>query len=409
MSESIYVDLDTPGGVLNVGTAFISVRRRTASTMFTYSNAYMAMPGAYALDPGLPLESGAHHIQGLPGAFADSAPDRWGRRMIAKRFRQKARDAARTVSEPTDRDYLLEVSDLTRQGALRFRKDTGPHLHPEALVPKLVALPALLNAARMIDSEDDPRQALKILLDAGTGSLGGARPKASVMDGEKLSIAKFPHQTDEWNVIAWEAATLHMAKVAKVQVPGFRLEHVGSAPVLLLNRFDRLKTARIGYISGMTMLQENDGSNSDYLDLLDVIEESSNNATADREELFRRVAFNLMVNNSDDHMRNHGFLRGKAGWRLSPAFDVNPNPDVSIAHQTSVGGVECRDDASEALMDAAGYFLASPKQRDFVVSQIHEAVKVWRSVALAQGIAERELGRFADVFDHRPRGFHTLI
>jgi serine/threonine-protein kinase HipA len=408
MSEAIHVDLDLPDGALNVGTAFISVRRRTASTTFTYSSAYLARPGAYALDPGLPLESGAHHVQGLPGAFADSAPDRWGRRIIAKRFRQLAREAERTVSEPTERDYLLEVSDLTRQGALRFRRDTGPHLHPETRVPKLVALPALLNAAHAIDSDKDPTDALKILLDAGTGSLGGARPKASVMDGDKLAIAKFPHQSDEWSVIAWEAATLQMAKAAKVHVPDFRLERVGSSPVLLLDRFDRQGNTRFGYVSGMTMLQENDGSNSDYLDLLDVIAESSNDAKADREELFRRVAFNLMVNNTDDHMRNHGFLRGKAGWRLSPAFDVNPNPDVAAAHQTSFGGADIRDDASGALMEAAGYFLSSPKQRDLVVGEILVAVKGWRKAALANGVEERDLNRFAEVFEYRPLGFRHL-
>ena len=408
MNEAIHVDLDLPDGAMNVGTAYIGVRRRAASTTFTYSNAYLAMPGAYALDPGLPLESGAHHVQGLPGAFADSAPDRWGRRIIAKRFRQLAREAERTLSEPTERDYLLEVSDLTRQGALRFRREAGPHLHPETRVPKLVALPALLNAAQAIDSDDEPTEALKVLLDAGTGSLGGARPKASIMDGDKLGIAKFPHQSDEWSVIAWEAATLLMAKAAKVHVPEYRIEYVGSAPVLLLDRFDRQGKSRIGYVSGMTMLQETDGSNSDYLDLLDVIAENSNEAKADREELFRRAAFNLMVNNSDDHMRNHGFLRGKAGWRLSPAFDVNPNPDIAAAHQTSIGGADNRDDASEALMEAAGYCLSSPKRRDVVVQEILGAIKQWRIAALAHGVEERDLNRFADVFERLPSGFSDL-
>ncbi|OIH82209.1 hypothetical protein BLJ79_19960 [Arthrobacter sp. UCD-GKA] len=368
----------------------------------------MARPGAHALDPGLPLESGAHHVQGLPGAFADSTPDRWGRRIIAKRFQQLAREAERTVGEPTECDYLLEVPDLTRQGSLRFRRDTGPYLYPETRVPKLVALPALLNAAQVIVSDQDPAEALKILLDAGTGSLGGARPKASVRDGEKLAIAKFPHQSDEWSVIAWESATLQMAKTAKIHVPGFRLEHVGSAPVLLLDRFDRQGNTRFGYVSGMTMLQESDGSNNDYLDLLDVIAETSNDAKADREELFRRIAFNVMVNNSDDHMRNHEFLRGKAGWRLSPAFDVNPNPDVAAARQTSIGGADSRDDASEALMEVAGYFVSTLKQRDLVIGETFEAVKRWRAVALANGIEERDLSRFADVFDRCPLGFRKV-
>ena len=165
MSEVIHVDVYLPGGVQNVGTAYISVRRRMASTTFTYSSDYLSSPGAYAIDPGLPLASGAHHVQGLPGAFADSAPDRWGRCMNAKRFRQLAREAERTVSEPTERDFLLEVADLTRQGALRFRLGEGPYLHPDTQIPKLIALPALLNAANTIESDGDPTAALKILLD----------------------------------------------------------------------------------------------------------------------------------------------------------------------------------------------------------------------------------------------------
>lgn len=154
--------------------------------------------------------------------------------------------------------------------------------------------------------------------------------------GDKLAIAKFPRQSDQWSVIAWQAATLQLGQAAKVHVPASRLEYVGPEPVLLLDGFDREGSARLGYVSGMTILEEGDGSSSDYLDLLEAIEDVSNEAKADRTELFRRVAFNLMVNNCDDHMRNHGFLRGKSGWRLSPAFDVNPHPDVDAPRQTSL-------------------------------------------------------------------------
>ncbi len=257
-------------------------------------------------------------------------------------------------------------------------------------------------AAQDVESHPDDLQALKKLLDAGTGSLGGARPKASVQDGSRLAIAKFPHQGDDWSVIAWEAATLRLAEAAGITVPRHQFLRLSTTdPVLVLDRFDRRREARIAYASAMTMLQQRDGSHADYLDLLDVIDEHSENPTRDREELFRRIAFNIAVNNTDDHLRNHGFLRGRSGWALSPAFDVNPNPDIAAGRKTAVDGASTKEEAMVALRKNAGYFLPLARQLP-VLSQLVRAMSGWREAAAACGISTSEQGLFAPLFRNLP-------
>ncbi|MGA8790208.1 MAG: type II toxin-antitoxin system HipA family toxin [Paenarthrobacter sp.] len=403
MTEPIDVDLHTSSGCVYVGRAYVSARRGVTSTNFTYDASFRALPESYAIDPALPVLRGAHSIKGLPGSFADASPDRWGRHIVAKRMQAEARQQGKNPGTLTDRDFLLGVSDLTRQGALRFRVGDGPHLSDGTDVPKLVQLPELRRAAQEVEADPGNLGALKRLLAAGTGSLGGARPKASVQDGARLAIAKFSHQGDLWKVIAWEAASLEMARRAGIDTPDHHLEHLNSSdPVLVLDRFDRVEQQRIGYVSAMTMLQEQDGARGDYLDLLDVIDENSEDATADREQLFRRIVFNIVVNNTDDHLRNHGFLRRRAGWRLSPAFDVNPNPDVDGEHATSIDGATKRDDAMKALLTAAEYFVESGK-RDEILSAVFESVMGWRDVARACRIPAAEIELFSPVFGTMPR------
>lgn len=404
MSEPIEVDLETSTGTVHVGRAFIAAKRGVVTTNFTYALDYLALAGSYPIDPALPLTNGSHAVKGLPGAFDDASPDRWGRHIITKRIQAEARQLGRNAGTLTARDFLLGVSDRTRQGALRFRVGDGPHLSDGTDVPKLVQLPELRQAAQDVEDHPDNLGALKRLLDAGTGSLGGARPKASVQDGGQLAIAKFGHQGDQWAVIAWEAAVLQMAATAGITVPQHQLMHLGRTDqVLVLDRFDRLGERRIGYASAMTMLQQSDGAHGDYLDLLDVIDENSEEPSADREELFRRIAFNIAVNNTDDHLRNHGFVRARRGWRFSPAFDVNPNPDMRAERSTAVDGATTRDDAMEALLDAAEYFVP-PKQRDRILALVAQALATWRVVAQACRIPPADAELFAPLLDNLPRG-----
>jgi serine/threonine-protein kinase HipA len=179
---------------------------------------------------------------------------------------------------------------------------------------------------------------MKYLLEVGSASLGGARPKASIIDDDKLYIAKFPHQHDTHDVIGLEYKTLQLAQKLGLSVPHFFRERVGRHNVLCLERFDRKGAERIGYISAMTLLGLQDGDQADYADIIRGIRNVSEQPKADLEELFRRIVFSVAVNNTDDHLRNHGFLHGKAGWHLSPIFDVNPNPEKNVARATSIFG-----------------------------------------------------------------------
>jgi serine/threonine-protein kinase HipA len=402
MTEPIEVDLQMSTGVVYVGRAYVSARRGVTSTNFTYDADFLARPDSYTIDPALPITRGNHSVRGLPGSFADASPDRWGRHIVAKQLQAEARHAGKNPGTLTDRDFLLGVSDLTRQGALRFRVGGGPHLSDGTDVPKLVQLPELRQAAHEVEEDPGNLAALKRLLDAGTGGLGGARPKASVQDGERLAIAKFSHQGDQWTVIAWEAATLELAKAAGIETPESQLEHLRSSdPVLILDRFDRVGQRRIGYVSAMTMLQEQDGAHGDYLDLLDVIDENSEDPTADREQLFRRIAFNIVVNNTDDHLRNHGFLRGRNGWRLSPAFDVNPNPDINGEHATSIDGATKRDDSMKALLGVSEYFVETTK-RDEILNAVFQSVSGWRTAASTCHIPAAEIELFSPALNTMP-------
>ncbi|MDY7089393.1 MAG: HipA domain-containing protein, partial [Actinomycetota bacterium] len=242
-----YVEIT--GRTVAVGDAHFNFRRGRLTATFSYDRDYLSLPGAYAIDPALGLSTGAWPLpQGLAGAFSDAAPDRWGRTLIAKRIRAQAALDGRIPPALDDRDYLLGVSDETRQGALRFKTDPDDVFqHPSPDVPKLIALPSLLHAANAVTREGpDNLDAIKTLLDAGTGSLGGARPKASVRDDERLMIAKFPHHSDEWSVIAWEKTALDLAEVAGIPVPGRQLVGIDGSPVLLLDRFDREGQRRVG-------------------------------------------------------------------------------------------------------------------------------------------------------------------
>jgi serine/threonine-protein kinase HipA len=403
VSEPIEVDLELESGAVHVGRAFIAAKRGVVTTNFTYALDYLALPTSYPIDPRLPLSGGNHAVKGLPGAFDDASPDRWGRHIITKRLQAEARQLGRNTGTFTAPDFLLGVSDRTRQGALRFRVGNGPYLSDGTDVPKLVQLPELRQAALDIENDPGNLSALKKLLDAGTGSLGGARPKASIQDGGRLAIAKFGHQGDHWAVIAWEAALLRMAKVAGINVPQHQLVQLGGTDsVLVLDRFDRDGERRIGYLSAMTMLEQSDGAHGDYLDLLDVIDENSEEPKADRHELFRRIAFNIAVNNTDDHLRNHGFLRGRSGWRFSPAFDVNPNPDMAAKRSTAVDGATTRDDAMAALLDSADYFV-KPHQRDAILASVLKALGAWREAAGACRIPRTDLELFAPLFDNPPQ------
>lgn len=389
-----------------VGTARFSLRRGMVSTTFSYADSYLEDAAPYAIDPALPLRSGPQHCEGLLGAFRDSAPDRWGRHLVERDHRAAAAADNRAPRQLDEVDYLIGVFDMTREGSLRFREPGGPYLAERAAIPPLVELPRLLHASREVALGEAGRAEVKALLNAGSGSLGGARPKASVCDGDRLLLAKFSHPSDEWNVMAWEKTALDMAAAAGIAVPAAQLVRIGDEWVLLLERFDRAgslaRGVRIPFMSGMTALGSADGDARDYAELAEVVAELASEPATQLQDLFARVTFSVAIANTDDHLRNWGFLRQQKGWEMAPLFDVNPNPEEGAFRVTSIAG-ERGDREERGLRDLAAYAGLSEDAAREVVGRVLASTMLWKDVARKNGCPEREIKLFAPMFARKAR------
>lgn len=389
----------------HAGTLYAHRRRGTESATFTYAGGYLASSGAYALDPELPLMGGARQTRvGRPlfGALTDCAPDRWGRTLLTRREAALARAERRTTRTLGEIDYLLGVRDDLRQGALRLRVDDGPFLADhDTGVPALTDLPALLDLAARAERDTADLSDLHRLVRAGS-SLGGARPKAHVRDvSGRLAIAKFPSaDRDTWNVMAWEKVALDLAHLAGIDVPSSRLLRLAGRSVLVLERFDRTAAGdRIGYVSAMTMLEASDGERRSYLEIAEVIENTSACATADLHELWRRLAFTVLVSNTDDHLRNHGFLHERGDvWRLSPAFDVNPTPASGATYLSTA--IDDADDAASpaSVLGVADYFRLTRDQARATIRSVAQVVSGWRTVAARHRLSTAEISAMEPAF-----------
>jgi serine/threonine-protein kinase HipA len=389
------------------GRMYSHRRRGVESASFVYDDRFLANPHAYALDPALPLVTGTLQTlagHALFGAFADSLPDRWGRTLIHRAERIRAQGAGTTPRSIAEVDLLLGVRDDLRQGALRFSLgDQGPFLATEdSGVPALTDLPALLDIAARAERDTADYDDLRRLLRAGS-SLGGARPKAHVLDtAGRVAIAKFPSPgSDTWNVMAWEKVALDLARDAGLTVPDSQLIRIGVRDVLIVDRFDRRGAARIGYASAMTMLEANDRDQRSYLEIAAVIEERSPAATSELRQLWRRMAFSILISNTDDHLRNHGFLHDDAeSWSLSPAFDLNPNPapgpkDLS----TAIDFYDTRASV-ETLLGVADFFRLDADDALDVLAEVTRAAANWRRVAESHGLTPRDLAEMEPAFEH---------
>jgi serine/threonine-protein kinase HipA len=403
----VEVVVQIEGADVLAGRLWSHRRRGTESATFSYAMEYLARTGSYELDPTLPLVAGQQQTaagRSIFGAFSDCAPDRWGRRLIGRAEQQRIRregGAARSFGEI---DYLLGVRDDLRQGALRFRDpETGTYLAEEtAGVPHLLELPKLLSAAERLERDEASEAELQTLLRGGS-SLGGARPKAHVLDAEgHIAIAKFPSPAgDEWDVISWEAAALTLARAAGVSVPQSALHPVDGKPVLIVDRFDRKGDLRVGYVSAMTMLEAADGAQGSYLDIAEVIERNSPNAADDLRQLWRRVAFSILISNTDDHLRNHGFLRtSTAGWSLSPAFDLNPDPRPGPRYLCTAIDYDTTAARLDVLMEVTEYFRLTGEEARTVLADVVHATSRWRTVALQVGLSPAGVEQMTFAFEH---------
>ena len=401
--RKIYVYCELDGQDVFVGYLWSHIKGRNETTSFQYADSWLNNPKAFAIDPNLYLTQGTQYSNNpLFGVFTDCAPDRWGR-VLMQRFEQTlAKEEKRSPKTLNEIDYMMLVNDDARQGALRLKDDpSGEFLFPVDIkpIPPLIKLPELLSASEKIIDNQETANDLKILLAPGS-SLGGARPKASVVDNEgNLCIAKFPKKDDTGNVVLWEGVALTLAKEAGINTPEWSIKEILGKHVLIIKRFDRVKNKRIPFVSAMTMLSATDGDkNYSYQDIADVIRQNSSNPKVDMEELWKRIVFSVLISNTDDHLRNHGFLRlDNKGWRLSPVYDINPCLDNIGVLSTMIA----QDDSSATLENAlsiAEYLEITEEKANQIVEQIKASVIQWKQVAKRLGLSQAEINKMEPAF-----------
>lgn len=404
MEREIHVYLDVANEPLLVGRLWARDKQGTETATFMYDATWLKRPDAVSLAPSLPLTPGTFQSsKGLFAPFSDAAPDRWGKKLMRHHERDRAASLGTKPRKLLDVDFLLAVDDEIRLGALRFKRPKEDRFLSFSArpAPPLIELKTLLSAAERVEKGKERKGDLSLLLAPG-GSLGGARPKAVIRDRNgHLTLAKFPWKMDEWSVIVWEKVTLDLARNAGIDVSGFRLERVGKRQVLLINRFDRRKDGvRVPYMSAMTAMgavdHEEDRS---YLEIVDALRQLGGEPERDARQLWRRMVFNILVSNTDDHPRNHGLLLGARGWRLAPAFDMNPCPhDVGGGLHVLAINEEDHTGSLAIALSVANYFGLSPKEANAIAGEVGLAVASWRKTALAHKIPKPEIERLSSAF-----------
>jgi len=403
MAERLDVCIEWAGATVEVGTLCPS--DRSGAVGFEYAREWLARSDAFAVDPvALPLRSGFFHASELPGAFADSGPDRWGRIVIDRSVRLGVLDRRpyRAI------DYLLAVEDEARVGALRFRPaGTAGFLGAtRGVIPPLVRLRELLAATDAVHDHRATARDLAFLLGAGS-PLGGARPKClvSLPDG-RLAIAKFSKPDDTRDIASGEVLALAVARAAGIRTADHRLVMVDGRGVAIVERFDRDGSDRIPFVSAATLLGLLPDDPGSYTRLADAIRAHGHAVTADLAELWRRLVYSILIGNVDDHMRNHGFLMQTAGeWSLAPAYDVNPTPLIDRAHerQTPVSEDSPRPaDSAAELEDAiahAARFGLRPGTARAILAEVRAAVAGWREISARLGLGPAAIAAYADVFE----------
>jgi serine/threonine-protein kinase HipA len=393
------------------------------SAAFEYDASWLSAADRFSIDPALQLVTGAQfHKKTREGslfhaAIADTEPDGWGRRVVlrdhAKRMQEARKSGAQVDSRPlSDLDFLLAVDDASRVGALRFRDEDGvfqtapePGRRP---APPLIELADLAAASRAVETNHETAADLAYLRGRGT-SLGGLRPKCTVVDEQgRLSIGKFPSVDDERAVTKGEVLAMRLASAAGIHAAETRLIDSDGIPVALIKRFDRADDGgRVLYASAATMLgaEPGDPGEHSYTEIVDVLRVHGAATQADIEELWRRVAFSILITNVDDHLLNHGFLHAGLGqWRLAPAFDLNPFPDRVRELKTWISPETGPEASIDALLSVAPYFKVSRARAKEILASVERAVARWRREGRSLGMTNAELDPFESAFEHSERG-----
>jgi serine/threonine-protein kinase HipA len=404
-----------------VGTIRYDLQGRREIAAFEYSAAWLGDPARFALAPTLPLQVGPQfHRKSQDGslfhaAIADTEPDGWAKRVIMRdhvkcrqALRRKGKEEALALNAL---DYLLAVDDFSRVGALRFRDENGvfqcAQEEGRRTAPPLIELGHLLSASRAVEANKETAADLAYLRGRGT-SLGGMRPKCTVIDDDgALSIGKFPSIADERAVTKGEVLALTLARKAGINAAAARVVESEGLPVALIRRFDRTGNGhRVMYVSAATMLgvEVTEPEEHTYSEIVDAIRVHGADAQADIEEVWRRIAFSILITNVDDHLRNHGFLHeDREFWRLSPAFDINPSPERVRELKTWISEDAGPDMTIDALMSVIAYFRITKARAREILSKVTHSVESWRTTGQSIGMSDEELEPFVDAFEHPER------
>lgn len=403
----IEVHIDLQGRLHQVGLVRTNTVRSSETAVFEYTSEWLANSDRFSIEPALALTRGTFAPlvgQAIFGSIGDSAPDTWGRRLMQRAERRQANREGRAIRTLSESNYLLGVADETRLGALRFRW-MGDHVFQAPTktgVPALIELGRLLQITERILRDEETEEDLQLIFAPGS-SLGGARPKASVIDQHgHLSIAKFPKETDDYSMETWEEVAMRLAARSGITTPHHGLLQVAGKAVLLSRRFDRAGAVRIPFLSAMAMTGSKDGDRGSYPEIVDALTQHGAQAKADAHALYRRVAFNVLISNVDDHLRNHGFLwLGKAGWSLSPAYDLNPVPtDLKARVLTTNIDLNEGTCSIDLLEDAAEYFGLGVAVARSIIKEVATVTATWRKVAREVGAKSAEITRMASAFEH---------
>ena len=405
----VFLDAIELGGLQKVGTLYRPGLRTNLPASFEYTSEWRESNRAFMLDPRLYWGQGEQYPPSHAAAFGifmDSAPDRWGRVLMERREAAAAEREGRRIRNLQDLDFLLSVHDLTRMGALRLRRAGGPFLDDSMnAAPPVTSLKTLAYISQRIEESGVERlpeyeKWLATLVAPGS-SLGGARPKACFTESDgRIWIAKFPAREDRYDVGAWEYLVHQLARSADIWVPESRLESLTPAyGTFCVERFDRQGRSRRMYASAMTLLDHIAGdTGASYLDIGEFISNhgAQGHIAADLEQLFKRVVFNVLIGNRDDHLRNHGFIREPSGWRLSPAFDINPNLSKA-EHALTLDGSSAEPSIPIVLRTSMFYRLDA-SQAARIIDQTAEVVATWRIKAAQRRLPEEEIQRMETVF-----------
>ncbi|MER2264620.1 type II toxin-antitoxin system HipA family toxin [Methylobacterium oxalidis] len=421
MNRTMYVYLDDEATKVGVLRHAASGNRESSS--FEYDPTWLTRAGRFPIDPALPLVAGSQfptkgtsaRASAFFGCFADSEPDGWGKIVIG-RDRAKQRKEAAERGSPVDprpldsMDYLLAVDDVSRVGALRLRDAVGVFHRSTAPgqrgTPPLIALKDLLDASWAVECHTETAAELRYLRGHGT-SLGGMRPKASVLDEDgTLSIGKFPSVGDERAVTKGEVLALRLAALAGLDAAQARVVYSEGVPIALVRRFDRVGSRRLMYVSARTLMGVTDDDDHTYTEIADTMRTTAHAFARDARELWKRMVLNILITNVDDHLNNHGFLHVEDGqWQLAPAFDVNPFPDKAHMLKTWIHEDSGQEASIAEALRVAGRFNLKAKEAREALGEVEDAVARWREVARERGVemTDSEADQFADAFEHPER------